>query len=151
MGRNYMNAHNMKWKCACSQIRNVPNHAHCAWVYSRNLHAHRMGMKTCTHECRARMWNQAYTKPVTNRFMHRNTWRSWTKWLLKLSNPCQKLKHVPIIYKILQHHRSWNPFHASLNCDTHTHTHLNFIVYCRYDALPNVGDFAKHYKLSSSQ
>ena len=29
-------------------MRNVPNHAQCAWVYSRNLYVHRMGMQ---HAC----------------------------------------------------------------------------------------------------
>ena len=128
MGRNYMNARNMKWKCACSQMRNVPNHAHCVWVYRRNLHAHRMGMKTHTHECRAMMWNHTYTKPITNTFMYRNIWRSWTKWLLKMSNPCQKLKtcnnssqnaptsqimkSVPFFFK-LWHTHTWNKKQAS--------------------------------------
>jgi hypothetical protein len=73
-------------------MRNVLNHAHCAWVYSRNLYVHRMGTQTCTHECRATMWSHMYTKHITNTFMHRNIWRSWTKWLLKLSNPHHKLK-----------------------------------------------------------
>jgi hypothetical protein len=94
------------------------------WVYSRNLYVHRTGMQTCTHECRARMWIHMYTKHKTNTFMHRKIWRSWTKWLLKLSNPHQKLKtcdnssqNSPTsqIVKI-----------CSMLLQTVTHRHLNY-------------------------
>jgi hypothetical protein len=81
-----------------------------AWIESKDVNSH---------------VHKTYGKKT---FMHRNVWWSWTKWLLKLSNPHQKLKtsdnssqNSPTsqIVKI----RSmllWNVTRIHLKCDTHT-------------------------------
>lgn len=59
-------------------------------------------------------------KHMTNAFMHRTIWRSWTKWLLKLSNPHQKLKTCDNSSLNSNITDRENLLHASSNCDTQT-------------------------------